>query len=80
MIVGIDLECRGNVEAGCDSGDVAVGFLLPRPSEERAGERGLACHGAALWMFCGAVGGVSVTMLLIAVTAHPTRFRGLFDA
>ena len=57
---------------GAIQSDVAVGFLLPRPSGERVGERGLACHGAALWMFCGAVDGVIVAISLIAATAHPT--------
>ena len=53
---------------------------LPRPSGERAGERGLACHGAALWMFCGVVDGVIVAISLIAATAHLTGAGGLFDA
>ena len=65
---------------GVIQSDVAVGFLLPGPSGESAGERGLACHGTALWMFCGAVDGVIVAILLIAATAHPTGAGGLFDA
>jgi hypothetical protein len=31
-------------------------------------------------MFCGAVDGVIVAILLIAATAHPTGAGGLFDA